>query len=444
MNITYNLIFKPTSNNLGFVYVNYSLPKHKPVRISTQIKISDKDFKKYYSKDPLGFKDKFDNKDLKDKVKELLLINPFIQAKPTTKPLIKDFLEFFKENNDRKHGNTKDNYDKILKKLKQYYPSLPFDEINNKKITEIKNRLSKEMTPTSVNHYLKVIRTTINAANDDEICNIYLNKKLFKVTEVVIRKDLLTDNDIDKLLNYPVYDKFAYEALYASLQYTLNGARFSDILFLKIKDFKKDKLEFRNLKTKKLVNKTYSISFLKILHKYLYRNDVYRNDNIDYTLNDTLNDNIDHLGLNNDEVYKDILLKEIFYKFKKEYGKDDFLFSLPETLLNYKIENNFTDIELKEYHKAHATYNYRLRCLKNLLNFDTEQFSSHSLRYKFVAWCLEMDVSIYDIKEALNHSSVTVTEKYIAKNFTIKTDKNISKKIDEHRLGIKTDIRNNN
>jgi integrase len=119
--------------------------------------------------------------------------------------------------------------------------------------------------------------------------------------------------------------------------------------------------------------------------------------------------------------YTELKVKElILKKLKENYKPNDFLF---KDLLNEYFSNNSNkiDIEQKAWRGSQISvqgYNQKLKIMSKLYDLSVnDNISSHSSRYTFVNLLLEKNTNIYLISKALGHSNLSITEKYIKRNF---------------------------
>jgi integrase len=389
------------------------------------MKISRGQFDKHINKEYPQFnptKD-FDYVTLNKKISDIIHLNNLGASSPT------NFITYFKDKvNQCRNGATKKTYMIAVNKMESYYPDgLEFANVNNNVLLNIKHQLYQEgHSDGYVAANIGIIVNYINLANDDWNVGIVINVKKLKLKKNTKRRDnLLTDDDVDKLLDYEydiannnIVNERYFQYISFGLIQLFSGSRFSDICFMKNGDFKKDGIEIQLIKTKQYKKIPYSIMLIKTIYKYVFKDE-------DFTkLRLT---RLDTLQFYDDERFLGPLRDDIILKLKDKPKTDFFFEWVPDSLKNYDISKPFNDEQARLYGNLRSKYNHYLKVFSRQKSFDSP-ISSHSFRYKFVSNMLEQNVSVYKISKMLNHSSLLTTETYIKNHF------DLSDTIEDHNI----------
>ena len=428
--VTTNVIFNMDKNReKGFVYVNFSRKKSTPVRKSTGIKITREQFDVFYVPGTNKFsKNKsFDYKKLNDKIAELEKLNPFERIIEEEN----DFILFFeKELENVFSGGTKTTYNTALNNFKSFKTNLKFEEINTNLLVEYKNFLLKKgLSPGYIRNQLIIINIFIEKANDVRNSEIFINKKKIALKNNSKRKDLLSDEDIKKIINYNK-DLYFDDITFGMIQYFSHGLRFIDTLLIRNNDFKDKYIEIFQPKTNTYLKVDYSSNLIMYLYRYLFKESYFTNTEMQ---------NLIKLNIANTDFANELYLKEIFKKIKKR-KKNDFFFDVPDILKSYDKNNFITQDQFKTIGNIRGNYNRKLAAFAKKEELSVSSLSSHSFRYKYVSDCLELEIPYYKISKSLGHTSIDTTEKYIRRNFTTQDNSSISNEIDAKYLGKRKEI----
>ena len=428
--ISTNVIFNKDKNNeKGFVYVNFSRKKTTPIRKSTEIKITRDQFDAFYVSGTNRFRKNksFDYKTLNDKIAELEQLNPFDKIIEEEN----DFIVFFEnELENIFSGGTKTTYNTALNNFKLFKTNLKFEEINTNLLVEYKNFLLKKgLSPGYIRNQLIIINIFIEKANDIRNTEIFINKKKIVLKKNSKRKDLLSDQDIKKLMNYNK-DLYSDDITFGLFQYFSHGLRFIDTLLIRNNDFKDKHIEIFLPKTNTHLKVDYSSNLIMVLYKYLFKESYFSNTEMENLIN---------LNIANTDFANELYLKEIFSKIKKR-KKNDFFFDVPESLKSYDKNNFITQDQFKTIGNIRGNYNRKLAAFAKKEELSVSSLSSHSFRYKYVSDCLDVKIPYYEISKSLGHTSIDTTEKYIIRNFTTQDNSSISNEIDAKYLGKRKEI----
>lgn len=413
-----NLIHtKDKQSESGFVFVNFK-EKGKPgKRVSTKIKVTRVQFNENRNKDLPIFnqsKDKdFDANQLNKRILE-------ITTGGAVKKQDADFIAYFeKKLHELDSGATFEVYSNTLNKLKKYYTTIPFDKIDDVFMRDFKNKLVKEdISDGQIKYNFTVLNNYINQAREDLDVKISINIGKLKLKNSHRGKDnLLDDADVVKLIDFkfdledPTNKKrreFAYISL-GLCQLFGCGARFSDIIFLRWTDFKKDNIQIQTTKTKVFKTIPYSVMLLKTLWKYIHRN-------FRFTLLEL--ENMEKFGhFEADSTMLTWIAGEIVRHAKRQ-PQNDFIFQeiMPVGLNDYYTSKAFTREEYRLMRNLRTNYNIYLRKFSQENKFQHD-LSSHGFRYRFVANQLDAGTPIHIISMFLGHTSITTTEAYISRNY---------------------------
>lgn len=428
--ITTNVIFNKDKNSeKGFVYLNFSRKKYTPIRKSTEIKISREQFNTFYVSGTNRFRKNksFDYKTLNDKIAELELLNPFDKIIEEEN----DFIVFFEnELENIFSGGTKTTYNTALNNFKLFKTNLKFEEINTNLLVEYKNFLLKKgLSPGYIRNQLIIINIFIEKANDIRNSEIFINKKKIVLKNNSKRKDLLSDDDIQKLMNYKK-ELYSDDIIFGLFQYFSHGLRFIDALLIRNNDFKDKYIDVFIPKTNTHLKVDYSSNLIMVLYKYLFKESYLTNIEMQ---------NLIKLNIANTDFVNDMYLKEIFSIIKKR-KKNDFFFDVPDILKSYDKNNFITPDQFKTVGNIRSNYNRKLTTFAKKEELSVSSLSSHSFRYKYVSVCLDLEIPIYNISKSLGHASIDTTEKYIRRNFTTQDNSSISNEIDAKYLGKRKEI----
>lgn len=428
-----NLIFQKDKGDtdLGFVYVNIR-ENGKQKRISTKIKISKNQFVFHKNKELPKFNDTklFDYVSFNSKITEI--VESYNRGDVKEQEM--DFITFFESKNKLQlNGGTKATYDVVCRKLKSYYPTLSFGVIDDNFLRVYKEQLlAEKLTVGYVAHNLVIIGMTISKANKELGTKIVYDISELGLSKNKKRKEhVLSDDDISKLMEFDVKEKNIEYVTFGLMQLFGNGCRFSDLILLKFKHFKKDGIKIQQPKNKGHLKIPYSVMIIRVMYGYLFR---------DTPFTKTELSNIISFGLANNQDHINLLLKNIMEHVSRQ-PRNDFFFSFsPNDLKDYDASRSFNVEENKALHRIRGSYNSKLNYIAKRLKFSIPRLSSHAFRYKFVSNCLEMKISYYEISKCLNHSTLAVTEAYIVKNFDYHDSKEVANVVDTKYLGVRTEL----
>jgi integrase len=425
----------------------------------------------------------------------------------------KSFLKFWLKYIDttENHG-TKIKHEVVFNKLIKYLKTihktdniervdLLFKDITPFFIREMRLYLKqikdpKGLSNNSVNHYLKVIKSIINYAQEDGYYTYLINpftsitfsherkeKKVLNEDELrLLQNTIITDSNIDLARKMFLFELFS------------NGMRISDILILRWNNLEDRRLKYKMFKTDELISIPINLNMSLILNDMLGKENRYVSilDNykkefiedgkvIEITIRE-VDERLSKISIKEDQLLpndkiklkkdsKTSIIDEYYFnvkneiafmnlwKFRVEFLKEidlvnlgglmgainkvkeptNFIFPILNNNLfkNIDSHNDFSKITMVQYKRIkHATivYNRKLKKVGELCNIETKM-SSHVSRHSFTNLLLNMDnVNLYDISQSLGHKNITITQNYIQSGFNNKKIDYLNKDLDnKHR-----------
>ena len=439
------ILHKINDENEGTLFIRFFDGHGNKKLISLKFKMFKKDFEKSYYKDILQFgnNQNFNNTEINNKIKEYENYNPFTKTIAKGKLTFTQFFEI--EVNNTTKQSTKHTNQYVLNSLNKFRKNICFEDLDRNLMLLYKSFLTEKrkgnpIKNTTIKKYFQVIKTTCNKAKeegykiDDNTFNIKIGN------DERINNKVLTKEDIEKLNNIHKGQRYFNEKNVFLLSLYGQGLRVSDALFIKVENFKQSHIEIGMTKTKKNLQILYSDKLMDTLMDILdipnpiksfkLRNaQMYVKQQTNETLLDRYQEDrkkqrrVEREILNNliKNQYKEFNIKElILKKLKENYKPNDFLF---RDLLNEYFFNNShrVDIDQKAWRGSQISvqnYNQKLKIMSKLYDLSVnDKISSHSARYTFVNLLLEKNTNIYLISKALGHSNLSITEKYIKRNF---------------------------
>lgn len=441
---TSNLILKKVNSTdlIGTLQIQYFNGKGKKKQVSLSLKLSEENFIKYYDKEFKQFRktNQFDYVRYNNIIKEKLVDNIF-EVSIIDKTYL---LEYIKQRSLLVNNlNTREGYNVVYNHLKNYLSLKDITDIKLEKVSldflvEFKNHLTTlDISSSTILHYFIILKGILNYSSSEDLFNVnlkYLFKKLnLKTTNKI--KNVLTNDDIIKLLTIPREYKFFDYVQVGLLQLFGMGMRQSDVFLMKIEDFKKDGISYTTKKNKKslpipyedetLLTILFNILKLEKPKKLVYEMKNHNKFNSTYTRKDF--NNYQELDKEN-YIQKliDILLKHIKLTPKKNLLLRDIVSS--DELEKYSKNMEMNELQMSKYKLICVKYNQILKYIKRDLELDIENLSSHSFRYTFTNLMLEEGYGIYEISQQLGHQNITITEHYINRNFDLNKIKGVNRK----------------
>lgn len=249
----------------GTLYIR-TIENRRARKKSLKLRLSEKEFTKYFNQEKQKFRNnkkftkaEYFNQIISEKLKEY---SDFENNTEQIADKKKSFLKYWKRkiNNTTNHGSRK-KHRIILSKLIKFLNArdkedLLFSEITPLLLDDLQyyfntSRDPKKLNSNSAAHYLKVIKSIINKARKDDY--FYFNKdpfRSFTFSKKPVDKKILNEEELKNLIRTNI--KEPHLNLYRNMflfQIFSNGMRVSDLLLLKINNFKKGRLKYQMYKT---------------------------------------------------------------------------------------------------------------------------------------------------------------------------------------------------
>lgn len=167
-----------------------------------------------------------------EKIKEIIYPKPVDEIKELT------FWDYYKEREERKSlewsSKTKQNQNVIKSKLQEYENKkgvkLNIDTIDKKVLSDIRNYFvnDRKLKNTTVNQYLKGLRTFLNWCNDEKLTSNTDYKGLKELSEADNCKEVYSLEELQKLRETSFKTDYLNNAKQLFLISCLTGLRFSD------------------------------------------------------------------------------------------------------------------------------------------------------------------------------------------------------------------------
>ena len=301
----------------------------------------------------------------------------------------KDFIQYIEEIAKRKHQQrqirTADKYTVLVNKLKAFRKNkpLPIDSLNTAFLNDFQLHLFKAGSHQNYIHViLKALRTIIQkeAIKEDRIIPPDKNPFLYFTMPKVLpsKKEKLDPDEIERLeaLDYSESD-ILYHIRNAFLFSLYNaGIRIGDLLQLKWANIDSGRLTYHMGKTGSIRN----IKLLPQAQRILNQYEAQKQKGSDYIFP----------FLDNASPYAKLISPEDFQK-----ASPDLL-----GLLFSKLESKI------------ASFNSGLKLIA-MNALIKKNITSHVARHSFANLARKKGLSVYEIKELLGHSSISVTQGYL-------------------------------
>lgn len=425
---------KISTDTFGYLAIRYFDGNGNKKVISLAEKMNENDFKKFFYPDINQFKKTtvIDYLKLNKKISEK--INDTTVFTTSTKNRTKSFIDYYTNYiTTITNQNTKDGNSVALKKLIAFKTSksksdILFSDIDREWVKEFKNFLLTSISANTAKQYLIVIKSVLNEAKRNGLYTEsynYFSKLNLKTT--YSNKKILSDNDINILFDITYESKYYDTRNMLLFSIFSSGLRVSDIFFLKNKDFKKDYIEVIIKKTLKPLRISYNEKLISLLleiynqptlmlygHYYAHAQSLDFRQNKHKELN-TLERLLDHIATlpPNDYMFKSFMAHE-------------------PLLNNYDKKRELTKEQNEALGRLRGRYNGALKSMLKHYKFDIENISSHTGRYTWTNMLLNIEgVNILDISRSLGHKRLSITERYIEKNFGLEKMENIGSKLSD-------------
>jgi integrase len=445
----YKIILKKVKpiDTIGVLQVQYFNGKGIKKQISLSLKISEENFKKFYDDEFKQFRKNnlFDYKFFNSKIQSKL---DTLETEPTKSSQTTNIISFLKEREVRINNlNTRSGLTTLINHLTSFLKSknvndIDVNEIDINFLLDFKIYLSnRDITGSTILYYFIVLKGELNYLNSENRYSVnlkYLFKKL-NLKKISKHKNTLTNEDINKLISSPKDYKYFNYIQIGLLQLFGLGMRQSDTLLIRYEDFKNDGIVISTKKNKKQIkipfeNKQLLTIISNILEIKLKERIVFvgkiakKSGRIDFNQTSTPVSKWDVLDKKTDLIntWNDIL-DVVKTKPKKELIFNTIL-NIPE-LETYSKNIEMNEVQLKKWKSFCVKYNYRLKMIQKDLKLDIDNLSSHTFRYTFTKLMMEGGIGIHEISQVLSHSSISITENYINRNFDVKKIKEMNDKI---------------
>lgn len=273
----------------------------------------------------------------------------------------------------------------------------------------------------------------------------------------IVEPRMLYPDEIERLIGYSHQSnrkiEKTNEAKFQFLfQFFLSGLRVSDILLLNYKHFVKGRIEFIVKKNGKKISIPFSYKAAKMLG-YFYNTEFEAAKNAN-TLGDidlkgyeleelicveshqkpledlTIDDLVQFQQFLQEDRTEDNtrrfkVVKEVIYRVEKQVANSmcDIMGAKPKGLVfDYLNSEDFKDLrimdkkeltkdQLYKLHRARTKYNGRLHRIANRIG--VEKITSHVSRHSFAYYMLNTGATVEEIRFALGHASIQITQSYI-------------------------------
>lgn len=257
------------------------------------------------------------------------------------------------------------------------------------------------------------------------------------IKETYSNKKILTENDMNTLFEINYQNKFFDTKNMLVFSIFAQGLRVSDIFFIKNKDFKKEYLEVIMKKTMKPLRVPYNDKLIDLLLL------IYQQEYLDASKWSSEEEEDEH-GYSyavhsslefRQNKHKEMgtierLLKHIATLPHEEYMFKNFMKYEP-ILENYDKKRELTEEQDTALGRLRSRYNMTLKVMIKRCNLEIENISSHTGRYTWTNMLLNMGVDILLISRSLGHKRISITERYIEKNFGLEKLENIGSKLSD-------------
>ncbi len=450
---TSNVILKKikSTDTIGTLQVQYFNGKGKKKQISLSLKLSEENFTKYYDKEFKQFRKNnvFDYLTFNNKIKEYISISPFetINNHNNSKKHLLEYISVAMLDID--NLNTREGYKVVQKHLKSFLETIGENDIEIKNVNiellvSFKKYLQKKnITNSTIYHYFVILKGILNKINERDF-NVGYLKNIFKILNIKVPpsrvKDLLTTEDVNRLISVKSDYRYYKYAQMGLMQLFGMGMRFSDLAFLRIEDFQNTGITYTTKKNTKtiiipyesglLIYVLYNIFNLKTppVNTYNYTTEKHKIIGDKSSVSTEISNYNSYSNLEK-EKYEEQLIK-ILLQHLKTLPRKQFVFGEyfnSEELLRYSKRDELTEGQLKDYKSLSVRYNYYLKKIKIDLKLDIDNISSHTFRHSFTNFMIEEGLGVYEISQSLSHSGVVITQKYLTKNFDLKKIKDINK-----------------
>ena len=143
----------------------------------------------------------------------------------------RDFISYFKQLANKRYGSNYNNWTSTYKHLNRFANGiLKFKDLDERILERFKDYLLKTIAQNSAASYFNKVKATLRQAQRDGILQTDLNAKVSPINQVETRREHLTIDELNELVQTPCGNDVLKRAALFS---TLTGLRFSDIEKLK-------------------------------------------------------------------------------------------------------------------------------------------------------------------------------------------------------------------
>lgn len=438
---------KSSKDTFGYLSIRYFNGSGVKKVISLSERLNEIDFIKFFDSEFNLFKKTtlIDYKALNKKISEKLNDFTIFDIKIPLKNYTKSFITYFTNHLDTiSNPATRQTYIYTLKKLEQFkeykkYNDILFTQIDRPFVIELKDYLLLSTSGSSTKQYLTIIKIVLNISKQDDL---YFEKwnyfSKLNIATTYTNKKILTERDIQTLLemtpyiNLPDLKNKHFETRTMLLFSLLcSGLRVSDLMLVRNKDFKKDYIEVITKKTSLSMRIPYNDKLIGLLLDIYGLYDSTMPMGTGYYGAIHLYTDIEARKTRNKDYNKEKILKHISSLPKEDFMFKAFLSSEP-SLNNFDKLKEMTLEQNTSMNNIRTKYNYSLKEMIKIFDFDIENISSHSGRYSWTNLLLNIEgVNLIDIKRSLGHKRLSTTENYIEKNFSLEKLENIGNKLSD-------------
>jgi integrase len=444
---TYKIILKKVKpdDTTGILQVQYFNGKGVKKQISLSLKITEENYKKYYDDDFKQFRknNSFDYKLFNSKIQSKLEV---LETEPT-KIKTTTIIIFLKERELRINNlNTRSGLTTLIKHLTSFLNTKGLDDIDVNEIDlnfllDFKIHLSnRDITGSTILYYFIILKGELNYLNSENKYSVnlkYLFKKL-NLKKISKHKNTLSQDDINKLVLVSKEYKYFDYIQVGLLQLFGLGLRQSDVFLIRNEDFKNEGIVISTKKNKKQITIPYNnlkllivlsnIFNIEIPPQLTYEERQKGRTGRNFSQTSTTTPNFENLSKEN---YLRKIRKNILSHIRKQPEKElifSNLINIPE-LKTYSKNIEMNVVQLKKWKSFCVKYNYRLKLIQKDLKLDIDNLSSHTFRYTFTKLMIDGGFGIHEISQVLSHSSISITENYINRNFDVKKIEEMNDKI---------------
>jgi integrase len=444
---TSKIILKKVKPNdkTGILQVQYFNGKGVKKQVSLSLKISEENYKKFYDDEFKQFRknNSFDYKLFNSKILSKL---DTLETEPTRINTI-NIISFLKERELRINNlNTRSGLTTLIKHLLSFLNSKGLEDINVNEIDlnfllDFKiHLLNRDITGSTILYYFIILKGELNYLNSENRYSVnlkYLFKKL-NIKKISKHKNTLSDDDINKLITITKEYKYFNYIQVGLLQLFGLGLRQSDVFLIKYEDFKNQGLVISTKKNKKQITIPYDNKNLLVVLSNIFNIEISKQPSYEESMKGRTGRNFVETSTEIPkfiEVFKKHHLlrikKNILIHIRTKPEKElifNNLINIPE-LNTYSKNIEMNEVQLKKWKSFCVKYNYRLKMIQKDLKLDIDNLSSHTFRYTFTKLMMEGGIGIHEISQVLSHSSISITENYINRNFDVKKIKEMNDKI---------------